>query len=1644
MPNSLDADLVLKLKNVDQVLNQLKSKLSNVGMQNLGNIKISPTATKELLNLVRAVGAAKPAFVEAATSLNILGTSLSKIAGSLKGAAPALNAYTNFLKTATRAQHDYSNAQSRATNLSEEFGRQTGIIARRFGGFLLAREVISKVGLAFKEATDQAIGFEREIIRVAQFQNTTIQQASQLGDFVSDLATKFGASSSSLIKSVQILAQAGRSTGEIKSIVSALAPATLTASFSDLGKATESFNALLGQFNIKASDSTQALDELNAIAEAFNVSIDELFEGLKRSGSSFAALAGVKEGVTPGTQALREYAAVFTAVIDTTREGADTIGTALKTILPRLQRGKTQDVLRGFGIELLTDDKKFVGPLEAIKRISEGLKGISAQSPVFSKVVEELGGSRQYNRALPLFQETAKIQRAIDIASNASGSVAADAELAQQSLEIQIAKTLERFRELLRELTQTTAFKALAASILGIANAAITLADSLKELVPLLAAITTVQLLKNVPPFSQGFSKGIGFSLRKNSGGMVPSLLTPGELVFSPNAVKREGISKLNQFNQTGRASFRSLGGTFTVPGTGNSDSVRMDLPEGSFVVKKSSVEKARQGFEMGGYASRKRFIGGGVLPPARDFGQFKDVSPRIANVFDKVGKEFIKSARQIGASFDDIKVAFFQSAKSAPDINTLSRNLENRLDIFRTEADKGGRSQTLEDKQLARQKAEAAVERVARRAAEKGIELSATGRDRARSFFEEDVRDIGKPKVTAKAARVERARQERIFNETFEELAKTVPVSLSADSISQSRSGRLARAFSQPISDKTFGRIQTSSLGIGIAGGLLSSSEGKAGQVAGGALTGAAIGLQSSLLTANPLIIALATLGGAAQGAAAAVQNFAKKTQDAVDSKAVTDFLAGRSKVSDVSRALSASAAFDATFKETDIEKGVLGNAFLNANLTRKSDKEAFGRAGLITQLSSIFTGGGFGGAISSLTPAEIARSQKEEALAGLRNRFSGASERQSDLLKTAVENKIRTGVPIDREALVAQFTKDQDVAKLLALQSKALKDPTKLQDSVATKVLAGDVIRQIINSTEEANKSFSDLSKTLRALTSSSFAMEEAFNNINVALIGVKDVVSQFDRDIEQSLTLASNSPALSNKTRANVFASEFGQAPLNFDKEISLLTKTLNIDPNQNKGFLAVGQAASLANFAKTALPAQLLAASSSSRADATVGDFLKNTIKSTGVGELDKFIRDSIEANFGGEKDITLAGINQEDINKVSTIFSDAVGGVAKQILSDTQNAANDNIVRRNQQALSVASANQNIAQQSIGINQLGAQRGVVRAEILGRRSPLADPARALGLQNQDISAILGRPNQGIGDIVNRLNAINQAGVDSSNVDEFTRLTEALKLLSKDTRVLDATMQKVNEFNQAQQGATNLFERLLGGGVDERVKFNQQLRDFQSIAAGGNVGGPRTIEALRTIEQLMEGLTPEQFQAQTGISKDDAEQRLRDIRAEQGRRQFGNGPLADILAGNVRGEGRAPLAQQADDAIKGMRAASEILRAQSEANLQTAIKQMADQQQAFSFGIQQAFEQAFSSNGSLELQRTLNNFSQIFGGEGGAKLEVRGQTDVVVSFNNINGVIGGIQEDLKVFVTNIVTESINRALKQGGGIAGANQP
>lgn len=617
--------------NLKPVVAQIKRSLS--GINTNINIKVDNRAARGVDTLTNRIGVLNSALIEAARNGQTLNASLGALGGTINQLGNISRVNTSITNT-SQSITSTAKAVAGATSEIQEFGKQSALAVRRFAAFSVVTSSIFSLINAINNGARAFVAFDQQIIKLRQTTGDGAVAIQDLESEITSLSISLGVSSEKLAQVAIVLAQAGLSANQTKQALSALAKTELTPSFEDIIQTTEGAIAAMRQFNIETVDLEKALGSINAVAAAFAVESGDIIAAIQRAGGAFASSS---RGVSEGLDALNEFISVFTSVRATTRESAETIATGLRTIFTRIQRGSTIDFLREFNVELTDLDGKFVGPFEAVRRLSEVLNSIDPRDLRFAQIVEELGGFRQIGKVIPLIQQFGTAQEALVIAQRGQGSLAESQATAQLALANQIARVREEFLALIRAIGQSQTFQALFKTVLGLTSGLIKLAGVLKPILPLLTVIGAVKggsaLTQYVGGFVGGLRKTNSNNTAPTSSGVIGS--TPTSTQDRAVATERANVAiaentssvrtlttsiqnliqAINNRASGGGATAFASGGI--VPGSGNRDTVPAMLTPGEFVIRKKAVSAigANNLHKMNKYASGgkvQKFIAGG------------------------------------------------------------------------------------------------------------------------------------------------------------------------------------------------------------------------------------------------------------------------------------------------------------------------------------------------------------------------------------------------------------------------------------------------------------------------------------------------------------------------------------------------------------------------------------------------------------------------------------------------------------------------------------------------------------------------------------------------------------------------------------------------------------------------------------------------------------------------------------------------------------------------------------------------------------------------------------------------------------------------------------------------------------------------
>jgi TP901 family phage tail tape measure protein len=673
------------------------------------NVKVSPNSNRNLRALTKSMielQAAKGSLTSSSINVKVGGASVSRLnklsaafadiakngkdatiairrfnAAVAAGVSPAA-AMASSMKTVSSTSRAVGKSLKSTADFAEHFADITALATRRFLAYQIGARAIlgitAKIGQSFREAFD----FQGDLVTLGQVTGQTKTSLNSLGDSIRNLGIQLGVASSELAGVVKTLSQAEFAGRELEAGLQAIAKAKLGPSFGDIERIADGLIAARAQFGLTASEFEGALGSINAVSKAFAVESDDLITVIQKAGGAFATAGGT----------LNELLATFTSIRATTRESADSIATALRTIVPRFQRQTTISALREIGVELVNAEGKFIGIFEAANKLNAALANLPAGDIRFAQTAEILGGVRQFSKIIPLITEAEKRQRALNIANAGGNSLNEDAARAQEKISVQLTKINEQFNKLIGDVVQSDTFKVLFDGFIEGSKAVLRFADALKELIPLATAFAAIQgarfAFHAVRRFPSAFTK---FA----SGGKVPgqgdedtvnALLTPGEFVIRKSAAKALGLRRLEALNnlRTGDLPKFAKGGPVGFTDGGNVDpptvsqltkaielmSDNMEQAAGTMKLLLKEFDKERQAKNR-----ENRNITGGLRLPESVTTRAKPSAQELA-IFVAQKPDLIDATKSKTRQIEDIKRASeIRNIDRQADAELLRRN---------------------------------------------------------------------------------------------------------------------------------------------------------------------------------------------------------------------------------------------------------------------------------------------------------------------------------------------------------------------------------------------------------------------------------------------------------------------------------------------------------------------------------------------------------------------------------------------------------------------------------------------------------------------------------------------------------------------------------------------------------------------------------------------------------------------------------------------------------------------------------------------------------------------------------------------------------------------------------------------------------
>jgi TP901 family phage tail tape measure protein len=270
----------------------------------------------------------------------------------------------------------------------------------------------------------------------------------------SQRASDLGISINSAYKAATLYYQQGLKTNEVNAISAETLKMAKIAGL-DAAEATDKMTAALRGFNMELNETSaqRVADVYSELAAITAADTKEIANAMTKT-ASIASNAGMEFETT---------AAFLSQIIETTRESAETAGTAMKTVIARFQElkkdpsevgevegeivdaNKIETALRSVGVALRDSNGQFRDLDDVFLELASKWETLDTNTQRYIATIA--AGSRQQSRFIAMMSNYGRTQELVAAANNSAGASNKQFEKTMDSLEAKIAKLENAWHE---------------------------------------------------------------------------------------------------------------------------------------------------------------------------------------------------------------------------------------------------------------------------------------------------------------------------------------------------------------------------------------------------------------------------------------------------------------------------------------------------------------------------------------------------------------------------------------------------------------------------------------------------------------------------------------------------------------------------------------------------------------------------------------------------------------------------------------------------------------------------------------------------------------------------------------------------------------------------------------------------------------------------------------------------------------------------------------------------------------------------------------------------------------------------------------------------------------------------------------------
>ena len=414
-----------------------------------------------------------------------------------------LNAYKDATKGITLSTRDYkeqiqdTNAEIRnAKNLHKDFGKTLLANMKQFASWTTATLIVKKLWETIKKMIQEVIKLDKVFTNIQMVTGYTNQQMEELKNTYISMAKALSSTVDEVANAANDWLRMGLSVSETnKALESAIILAKVAGV--ETSKATTMLISVMKGYKLEAQDLISVVDKLSAVDMKSASSSEDLAEAISKV-ASVAYAAGIT---------LDKLVAYAATIKDVTQQSAESVGTALNSILSRMTKVAAGLDLDDFGESINDVDKVLskygitlrnaFGDMNDIEGIIDDLakKWRTLTTAEQNQIATALGGTRQRNAVVTLLNNYDEVLKLTEESLNSTGTAEKKFGTYTDSVEAKVNKLKSSFQE----LAETTINSGFVKALIDVGTVLLNIQNYLGGIVPLLGTIvSTILIIKGI------------------------------------------------------------------------------------------------------------------------------------------------------------------------------------------------------------------------------------------------------------------------------------------------------------------------------------------------------------------------------------------------------------------------------------------------------------------------------------------------------------------------------------------------------------------------------------------------------------------------------------------------------------------------------------------------------------------------------------------------------------------------------------------------------------------------------------------------------------------------------------------------------------------------------------------------------------------------------------------------------------------------------------------------------------------------------------------------------------------------------------------------------------------------------------------